>query len=122
MILRQIRLVERASTLVSEKVAYVTSQTGVQTVTNSQERRKRADVNYEHKLQSKGKKAKFNNYITLEDNILAKLVREQSPKSTAIVKSIPCRAGKLPPSTTPNINLTPPPKKKQYFSYLTTSI
>ena len=106
--LRQIRLVERASTLVSEKVAYVTSQTGVQTVTNSQERRKRADVNYEHKLQSKGKKAKFNNYITLEDNILAKLVREQSPKSTAIVKSIPPRATKLPQFTTPNINLPPP--------------
>ena len=92
-------------------MAYVTSQTGVQTVTNRQERRKRADVNYKNKLQSKGKKAKFNNYITLEDNILAKLVRKQSPKSTAIVKSIPPRATKLPQFTMPNINL--PPQKKQ---------
>ena len=50
LILRRIRLVERASTLVSEKVAYVTSQTGVQTVTNRQEQRKRADVNYDNKL------------------------------------------------------------------------
>ena len=50
LILRQIRLVERASTLVSEKVAYVTSQTGVQTVTNREEQRKRADVNYDNKL------------------------------------------------------------------------
>ena len=75
-ILRQIRLVERASEVISTKVAYVATQTGVQTITRRQEQRKRADVNYNNKMESKLKKTKHNNYIKLEDNIFAKLVSE----------------------------------------------
>ena len=75
-ILRQIRLVERASEVISTKVAYVATQTGVQTITRRQEQRKRADVNYNNKMESKLKKTKHNKYIKLEDNIFAKLVSE----------------------------------------------
>ena len=74
--MRQIRLVERASEVISTKVAYVATQTGVQTITRRQEQRKRADVNYNNKMESKLKKTKHNNYIKLEDNIFAKLVSE----------------------------------------------
>ena len=55
-IMKQVRLVERASEFISSKVAYVTSQTTLSSVTNRQESRKRAATNYDTKIESKLKK------------------------------------------------------------------
>ena len=52
-IMKQIRLLERASDYVGGKVSFVTSQTSLSTVTGRKESRKRADFNYDIKLESK---------------------------------------------------------------------
>ena len=116
LIMRQIRLLVRASELVEAKVAYVSSQTSVSTLASRQVQRKRANVNYDNKLESKLKKTRFTNYIKLEDNILAKLVKDSPSKSTAVVRSSRTRAAKASTSTAlvPTDNLPTPKNGAQY--------
>ena len=114
LIMRQIRLLVRASELVEAKVSYVASQTSLSSLATRQQQRKRANVNYDNKLESKLKRTRHTNYIKLEDNILAKLVQNSPPKSTAIVRTTHHRAAKTSTSLITTDILPTPKNGKQY--------
>ena len=78
-ILKQVQLITKASEFMNEKVLYVTSQAKIGTITQRIQSRKRAAENRLTISESKTRKAKCN-YISIEDNILSKLITKPKEK------------------------------------------
>ena len=81
-LLKQIRLISRASDYLQDKVHTVISESQMITVTNRTESRKRAASNYESRTKLKLQKRSYKNYIDMEDNILADMIVKNKPTIT----------------------------------------
>ena len=78
-ILKQVGLITKATKYMTEKVHYVTTQAQVTHITQRVQSRKRAAENRILLSESKTSKARCN-YISIEDNVLSKLIRKPKAK------------------------------------------
>ena len=81
-LLKQIRLISRASDYLQDKVNTVISESRMKTITNRTESRKRAASNYETRNKLKLQKRCNKNYIEIEDNTLADMINNNKPTIT----------------------------------------
>ena len=78
-LLKQIRLISRASEYLHDKVHIVISESKMISITNRTESRKRAASNYESRRKLKLQQRSNKNYIDIEDNILADMIVNNKP-------------------------------------------
>ena len=78
---KQINLLIRSMKCLEEKINYVISQQGVQKLSGRAEYRKRATCNLELKKDLKINLRRSNNYLSVEDNVLASIIDERKPAS-----------------------------------------
>ena len=78
---KQINLLIRSMKCLEEKINYVISQQGVQKLSGRAEYRKRATCNLELKRDLKMNLRRSNNYLSVEDNVLASIVDERKTAS-----------------------------------------
>ena len=76
-ILKQIGLIQRASDFLHSRVEYVKTQSGVRSLSSRAESRKRASTILDNKINGKVNKKNRKNYIHLDDEILAQMVKKK---------------------------------------------
>ena len=107
LLLKQIRLISRASDYLQDKVNTVISESRMKTITNRTESRKRAASNYETRNKLKLQKRCNKNYIEIEDSILADMIVNNKP--TITMKQSPRKMSmrKTNPDLPPHLQLKP---------------